>query len=122
MKRLIPFLLLVPFLTSCEMSDPEYYDAGYYHTVPPRAEIYGFDEHPQDYRPRLPYHRGQKINATPSQNKVHGHHQQTHKQIPNPKQVVVNNSNKSTAHGHEKKNQVVKHHPSELGSKVVVTE
>ncbi|WP_233593687.1 hypothetical protein [Legionella qingyii] len=123
MKRLIPCLLLLPLLTSCEITAPEYYDAGYYHSVPPRAEIYGFDERPHDYRHPSPYHRGhKKTNGAPVQAKIHSHNQQTHGHTPNQKQVVVNNTNQKDVHGHEeKKNQVVKHHPSESGSKVVVT-
>ncbi len=115
--------MLLPFLTSCEMTEPEYYDAGYYHTVPPRAEIYGFDERPHDYRHPSPYHKSHtKTHGAAVQPKIHGH-KQTHEHTSNQKQVVVKNTNQSNVHGHEKKkNQVVKHHPSESGSKVVVTE
>ncbi|KTD06114.1 hypothetical protein Lgra_2891 [Legionella gratiana] len=49
MKPVIPCFLLFSLLTSCKMTQPEYYDAGYFHSVPPRSEIYGFDEHPHDY-------------------------------------------------------------------------
>lgn len=60
MKRLIPCLLLVPFLAACEMTEPEYYEAGYYHSLPPRSEIYGFDERPHDYRHPVPHYREHK--------------------------------------------------------------
>ncbi|ARB91980.1 hypothetical protein [Legionella longbeachae] len=50
MKYLIPSFLVLPLLASCQMKQPEYYDAGYFHSVPPRAEIYGFDERLHDYR------------------------------------------------------------------------
>ncbi|KTD60266.1 hypothetical protein Lsan_2044 [Legionella santicrucis] len=50
MKRLMLCFLLLSSLISCKMTQPEYYDAGYFHSVPPRSEIYGFDEHPHDYR------------------------------------------------------------------------
>ncbi len=122
MKRLIPCLVL-PFLTSCEMIEPEYYEAGYYHSVPPRAEIYGFDERPHDYRHPSSYHRGhKKIIVAPNQAKVHGHGQQAHGHTNGQKQVVVNNANQNNAYGHDnKKNQVVKH-SSESETKVIVNE
>lgn len=50
MKHLITSFLLLLLLASCQMKQPEYFDAGYFHSVPPRAEIYGFDERPHDYR------------------------------------------------------------------------
>lgn len=50
MKRLMICFVLLSSLNSCKMTQPEYYDAGYFHSVPPRSEIYGFDEHPHDYR------------------------------------------------------------------------
>lgn len=45
------------------MKQPEYYDAGYYHPAQPRAEIYGFDEHPHDYRHPNYGHHPKKINS-----------------------------------------------------------
>ncbi|MGL5741559.1 MAG: hypothetical protein ACRCXC_02905 [Legionella sp.] len=50
MKRFILCGLVLPFLISCEKTQLEYYDAGYYHSAQPRSEIYGFDERPHDYR------------------------------------------------------------------------
>lgn len=60
MKRLIPCCILLPLLTSCEMTQPEYYEAGYYHSAQPHSEIYGFDERPHDYRHPNPHHRTHK--------------------------------------------------------------
>ncbi|KTD72742.1 hypothetical protein [Legionella tucsonensis] len=116
MKRLISCLLLLPFLTACEMTEPEYYDAGYYHSVPPRSEIYGFDERPHDYRHPATHHRGhKKAKETSNQAKKHGHHANDQKQ------VIVNNAKPNNVHGHDKKNNQVKH-PSEYGTKVIVND
>ncbi|KTC78951.1 hypothetical protein Lche_0971 [Legionella cherrii] len=101
MKRLISCLVFIPFLTSCYIAEPEYYDAGYYHSVPPRAEIYGFDERPHDYRHPSRHYRGhQQTHVAPNQAKVHGHGNQAHGHKDDHEQVVVNNKNKK--HGHDK--------------------
>ncbi|KTD70406.1 hypothetical protein Lste_0557 [Legionella steelei] len=105
MKRLIPCLILVPFLTSCDISDPEYYDAGYYHSVPPRAEIYGYDERPHDYRHHSRHHRGHnETYVVPNQPKTHehghGHQERGHKK--HHEQAVVTDKNKNKTHKHDK--------------------
>jgi hypothetical protein len=63
MNRLIPCLLVLPLLTSCRMAQPEYYDAGYYHSVPPRSEIYGYDEQPHHYRYAPSHHKPKKVSV-----------------------------------------------------------
>ncbi|MGM9452134.1 hypothetical protein ACTAZI_02240 [Legionella bozemanae] len=119
MKRLIPCLLLVPFLAACEMTEPEYYEAGYYHSVPPRSEIYGFDERPHDYRHPVPHYREhKKTKGTSKQAKTHGHGHHANDQ----KQVIVNNTKPNNVHGHDKKNNQVVKHPSETGTKVIVND
>ncbi|STY28680.1 Uncharacterised protein [Legionella wadsworthii] len=108
MKRFIPCLLLLPLITSCELTEPEYYDAGYYHSVPPRAEIYGFDERPHDYR-HPPHHHGFKQpHQESNQATVHGHGKQSDKVNKHAKQshhkghTVVKNKDKNKVHGHDK--------------------
>ncbi|MCE0723054.1 hypothetical protein [Legionella resiliens] len=119
MKRFIPCLLLLPFLTACEMTQPEYYEAGYYHSVPPRSEIYGFDERPHDYRHPSRHHRGHtKTKEASTQVKTHGHGHHANEQ----KQVTVNNAKPNNVHGHDKKNNQVVKHPSESGPKVIVND
>lgn len=61
MNRFIPCLLLLLLLTSCRMAQPEYYDAGYYHSNPPRSEIYGYDEQPHHYRHSPPHKEHKKV-------------------------------------------------------------
>ncbi|WP_010653076.1 hypothetical protein [Fluoribacter dumoffii] len=99
MKRLIPCLVLIPFLTSCEMVEPEYYEAGYYHSMPPRAEVYGFDERPHDYRHPSRNHRSYKeMHGSPNQTKAHGHDSQAHGHKKHQQQVVVDNKHKKQEH------------------------
>ncbi|AWN73693.1 hypothetical protein LEAN103870_13515 [Legionella anisa] len=104
MKRLIPCCILLPLLTSCEMTQPEYYEAGYYHSAQPHSEIYGFDERPHDYRHPNPHHRThKKTKGATNQAKTHGHNHHANDQ----KQVTVNNAKPNNVHGHDKKkNQV----------------
>ncbi|CAM2790729.1 Uncharacterised protein [Legionella steigerwaltii] len=110
MKRLIPCLILVvPFLTSCDINDPEYYDAGYYHSVPPRAEIYGYDERPHDYRHPSRHHRGHNTTyVAPNQAKVHEHGNQEHGHKKHHEQVVVTDKNKNKDHKHDKVHMIKK--------------
>lgn len=77
MKRLIPLFLLFWILASCKMGELEYYDAGYFHSVPPRSEIYGFDERPHDYRHPDHYHGHKKVET---QKNTHEHNNKKRRQ------------------------------------------
>lgn len=100
MKRLISCFLLLLFLTSCDMSQPEYYDAGYYHSTPPRSEVYGFDEHPHHYR-----HARKTPHKDPKKTKFDSKHGKSHER---------------NVHGHDEKKAQVTSHPSVSTSKDVV--
>lgn len=115
MKRFVYGLFFLPFLTSCEVVQPEYYDSGYYHSVPPRAEVYGFDERPHDYRHSQHRHpRAQKhVTGYPHQDTMHRYRH-------NKKQVVVIHSRRKNMHGHGNQPERVARHRSESGAEVRV--
>ena len=115
MKRLIPSVLLFPLLTSCVQ--PEYYDAGYYHSVPPRSEIYDYDERPHDYRHPYHDHREHKNGKVKVHHPEHGQAHQVHNYQ---KQTVETPSYRKKIHTHEKEKSRVIQHPSETGSTVII--
>lgn len=83
MKRVIPYILLLPSLSSCQVIQEEYYETRYA-PPPPRVEIHRYERHHHNHR-----------------NNYRHEHTRNYQVNSNERVVTVNPSSQSNTHGHQ---------------------